>query len=169
MAANGLAPTHDLPAGHAVLSCSRCGGVWLPTTTRRAMIAAAVRGAEPAGTAGGVFRRQLPAGALAAKVVYRRCPECGGAMARRNFGGCSGVVIDECAHGSFFDAGELADVLEFVRTGGLGLAKAREEMERAREVRAASQGGGALGIDEGGGDVSNAFLRWALRLLGSVG
>jgi Zn-finger nucleic acid-binding protein len=44
-------------------------------------------------------------------------------MHRRNFARISGVIVDECRGcGTFFDAGELEDVLAFVRSGGLLLS-----------------------------------------------
>ncbi|MDF3069671.1 MAG: uncharacterized protein K0R38_5272 [Polyangiaceae bacterium] len=46
-------------------------------------------------------------------------------MNRKNFGGASGIVVDVCSlHGTFFDAGELPRVLDFVRRGGLAKANA---------------------------------------------
>jgi len=54
------------------------------------------------------------------EVVYRHCPECGGRMQRRNFGGRSGVVLDWCgSHGTWLDAHEMEDVAAFVMEGGL--------------------------------------------------
>ena len=55
-------------------------------------------------------------------------------MARKNFGRVSGIVLDECpAHGTFFDAGELADVVAFVKSGGLALSAKHEAREQAWE------------------------------------
>jgi Zn-finger nucleic acid-binding protein len=49
-----------------------------------------------------------------------RCPECAGRLDRMNFGRRSGILVDVCAeHGTWFDAGELEDVLVFVGTGGI--------------------------------------------------
>ncbi len=53
------------------------------------------------------------------EVVYRRCPTCLAHMARRNWGKASGVVIDQCPrHGSWFDHGELEQILTWIRAGG---------------------------------------------------
>src|SRR4029434_7276490 len=53
------------------------------------------------------------------KVVYVPCPECTMLMNRKNFANRSGVIVDVCtAHGGWFDRGELARVMEFVRSGG---------------------------------------------------
>jgi Zn-finger nucleic acid-binding protein len=126
--------------GHPVAACHGCGGVWLPLATQRAMIEAAAAAAERQGEASPsqVVRQQLPVGILAAAVVYRSCPACGKTMARKNFGGCSGVIVDECPCGTFFDAGELESVLAFVRSGGMQLAARRraDDERRRREASA---------------------------------
>jgi Zn-finger nucleic acid-binding protein len=62
---------------------------------------------------------------LSDRVRYRACPTCSQLMNRKNFGGSSGIVVDVCSlHGTFFDAGELPRVLDFVRRGGLAKANA---------------------------------------------
>jgi hypothetical protein len=56
-------------------------------------------------------------------------------MARKNFGGTSGVIVDTCRdHGVWFDAGELPRVLDFVEAGGLAEQRRRElaELNRRR-------------------------------------
>ena len=53
-------------------------------------------------------------------VAYRKCPVCSKFMNRRNFGGRSGVIMDECAeHGLWLDPGELKQIFEWVKAGGL--------------------------------------------------
>jgi Zn-finger nucleic acid-binding protein len=70
------------------------------------------------------------------RVRYRPCSVCRQMMNRKNFGGSSGVIVDVCAkHGTWFDAGELPQVLEFVKSGGLVRERAREQ-ERQRLARA---------------------------------
>jgi hypothetical protein len=60
-------------------------------------------------------------------------------MARMIFGQRSGVVVDVCrAHGTWFDAGELDAVLEFVRFGGL-----EHDVARASEPSLPVSGGAA--------------------------
>lgn len=93
--------------------------------------------------------RAVPTGALllrgnplAEPVRYRPCPTCDHLMNRKNFGGTSGIVVDVCAlHGTFFDAGELPRVLEFVRRGGL--VKAQQVIQNVpTKSRDASMFGG---------------------------
>ncbi|MBC8069139.1 MAG: zf-TFIIB domain-containing protein [Deltaproteobacteria bacterium] len=133
----GLAPTQARPSGYPIAACRGCGGVWLPVATRTALVDDAATTAAARGdvVATEVVRRQLPTGALAQAIVYRRCPDCRQRMQRKNFGGCSGVLVDECRCGSYFDAGELEDVLAFVRSGGLQLSRRRADEERTRQLR----------------------------------
>jgi len=66
--------------------------------------------------------------------MYLPCPVCHVVMNRRLFATGTGVIIDVCrAHGTFFDAGELPLVIEFVMNGGLERAE-RKEIERLREA-----------------------------------
>lgn len=88
----------------------------------------------------------LPRGnPLSDPVRYRACPVCHQLMNRKNFGGGSGIVVDVCSlHGTFFDAGELPRVLDFVKRGGLAKAKAALQ----REPVAPTALGGALSLPE---------------------
>jgi Zn-finger nucleic acid-binding protein len=140
MAQWGLAPSARRPDGFAVHGCRHCGGAWVDAATLRAVLEAAATTApmEGHGTGQhGVHRRTMAPGTVNRPVVYRKCPACAQTMTRRNFARVSGVIVDACArHGTFFDPGELEDVLAFVRSGGLALAKRREDEERASLQRA---------------------------------
>lgn len=171
MAAWRLQPTSRQPLGYAVHGCRRCGGVWADRATLEAMLDSAAQQGAGDGRAPGVHRREL---SMQAKVVYRSCSLCRATMARRNFARISGVIVDECRiHGTFFDAGELEDVLAFVRSGGLLLARRRETEELTREARRAeAQTPHALMRDvdsppietlAGELDLGVAFVRWAGR------
>lgn len=66
----------------------------------------------------------------------RDCPICEQRMARRNYARLSGVILDHChLHGVYFDAGELAQILAFVRSGGLAVDKARRAKATRKEQR----------------------------------
>jgi Zn-finger nucleic acid-binding protein len=55
-----------------------------------------------------------------ARIAYRKCPVCSGAMQRKNFAGHSGVVVDWCgSHGTWLDTHEMEDIAAFVLEGGL--------------------------------------------------
>ena len=130
-----LQPTPAQPRGHAVHGCRRCGGVWIDRDTLDVMIETAATQGAGDGRAAGVKRREL---SVRNKVVYRACAVCQQPMHRRNFAQISGVIVDECRqHGTFFDAGELEDVLAFVRSGGLLLSRRRQNDALEREKRRA--------------------------------
>ena len=129
--------------GVALRECTGCGGVWLdePTFQRlcsdeeRQTVVLARAAATPRATA-----------AVAGRVRYLACPSCTKLMNRVNFARVSGVVIDSCrTHGVWFDADELRRVVEFVRTGGLDLARERERQALAEERRLQSMRQGMAG------------------------
>lgn len=172
-----LQPTPSRPQGWAVHGCRRCGGVWVDRDTLDTMLASAAQQGSGDGRAPDVKRRQL---SMTGAVVYRPCSVCGTTMNRRNFARISGVIVDDCReHGTFFDAGELEDVLAFVRSGGMLLARERknDELERERrraELATMSQARSPLMSDVdamtglGSGDflepdLGLAFVRWAGR------
>lgn len=75
-------------------------------------------------------------------VKYRPCVACGKLMNRLNFGRLSGTIVDVCkGHGTFLDAGELHQIVTFIRHGGLDRARQRqidemkEEAERLRALQ----------------------------------
>lgn len=70
------------------------------------------------------------------EVRYLKCPRCSMQMNRSVFGRSSGVIVDLCkADGVWFDAGELASVLEFIEAGGLERALEKERAEQEAELR----------------------------------
>jgi Zn-finger nucleic acid-binding protein len=84
--------------GVAAAACGRCGGVWLDRATLDAL---ARDGGHQAGAA------------LQDQEGARRCPVCGALMARTEFGRGLGLVVDVCGeHGTWFDAGELRQVMQ---------------------------------------------------------
>jgi Zn-finger nucleic acid-binding protein len=103
-------------------ACERCGGQLVSHGLLRALLESReILGSAVPSVADAP--RQNP---LEAPVRYRPCPACRQMMNRKNFGSTSGIIVDICAsHGSFFDAGELPRVLEFVRRGGLLRAQAQ--------------------------------------------
>ncbi len=118
----GVPMTPRSLAGLWVDECPMCLGLWTPgdimdrivARVRERRKATADRGPEIAGRA---RRAQWQAG-----VAYRKCPECGVAMQRKNFGHRSGVVVDWCgSHGTWLDANEMEDIASFILAGGLEL------------------------------------------------
>jgi Zn-finger nucleic acid-binding protein len=113
--------------------CGRCGGVWAETAAFERICADGEEQAAVLGAA--VPAPRAPHGAPGVEPVrYLPCPECGALMNRVNFARCSGVVVDVCrAHGSWFDRDELRRIVEFVRAGGLSVARGREALRLEEE------------------------------------
>ena len=66
--------------------------------------------------------------------MYLKCPMCHVVMNRKQFAAGSGVIIDVCkTHGTFFDVGELPQIIEFVMQGGLEKAE-KIQIQRLREA-----------------------------------
>ena len=84
-------------------------------------------------------------------------------MTRRNYARRSGVIIDFCAqHGVWFDADELARILQWVRSGRLTEVKQEEfadaaRQERLKAIERNSQLDGPFTRDLHGGDAVSAF------------
>jgi len=123
-----------------LLECAACDGVWVDADVFERLCA------EQDAQAALLGRFKPRTGApVAAPVRYRPCVRCGRMMNRVNFGRISGTVIDVCrGHGAFLDAGELHDIVSFIRQGGLERARTRrldeirdaEQRLRDRELRA---------------------------------
>jgi Zn-finger nucleic acid-binding protein len=120
-----------IKVGHAILcECEKCEGFWVDTFSFQTICTDREQQAAILGTA--VI---LPPPEFSTKVRYVKCPECQDLMARVNFAGCSGVVIDVCRqHGSWFDAKELQRIVQFIRAGGMDLAR-QKQIEQLREER----------------------------------
>jgi Zn-finger nucleic acid-binding protein len=94
-------------------------------------------------------RQPVKAEPMRNRPMYVRCPICSTLMNRRLFALGLGVVVDVCrGHGTFFDRGELPEIIDFVMKGGLDIARSKElEAERARlrseasALRTADSGG----------------------------
>lgn len=128
-------PLHAFQASAGeLLACEQCGGQMVAHPLLRALVEQreALGQAVPSP---GAIPRGNP---LAERVRYRACPSCSQLMNRKNFGGASGIVVDVCSlHGTFFDAGELPRVLDFVKRGGLAKANAALAAQAPVSQRAA--------------------------------
>jgi Zn-finger nucleic acid-binding protein len=119
------------PTG-SLLNCRKFGGQFV----EHALLRSLLERQEQVGQAFPNAPYQRPSKPQMERVQYRPCSVCEQRMNRKNFGGASGVIVDVCArHGTWFDAGELTQVLAFVRSGGLVRERAREQ-ERLRQARA---------------------------------
>jgi Zn-finger nucleic acid-binding protein len=120
-----------------VLECASCLGLWLNTQSFEQICAdreqhAAVLGAASLAN----VDRTVPQ----TKINYVPCPECLQLMNRANFARCSGVIIDLCKqHGIWFDRDELSRIVEFIRSGGLEMSRAKEKRSLEEERRKLQQ------------------------------
>jgi Zn-finger nucleic acid-binding protein len=117
--------------GAEIGECGTCAGIWLDEATFQAVVSDRSRDSVvPQGGASDARPRPVSP----APVRYRRCPDCGKTMNRVNFARTSGVILDACrGHGTWCDADELRRVVEFVRAGGMDVARRRELEQLALE------------------------------------
>jgi len=121
--------------------------------------------------------RRLPVTADPEKISYAPCPQCGQLMNRVNFARCSGVIVDVCkAHGIWFDRDELSGIVEFIRGGGLDVARQKErraiEFERQQlrteqMIAASRESGSILSYSDeerlGGISATSSLLKFLLE------
>lgn len=119
-------PLETTLIGEAFLDeCPSCHGLWVDaasfekiTTSREHQAVVLTLGDATPRAA----EAEAPGG-----VRYIPCPSCARLMNRLNFAHCSGVIVDLCKeHGVWFDRDELRRIVEFIRDGGLELARKRE-------------------------------------------
>jgi Zn-finger nucleic acid-binding protein len=99
--------------------CVRCGGLFVAHPTLAKIVEDRERsGALPVPDARPFEFAKKPLADV--DVRYVKCPLCHQQMNRANFGKRSGVVVDVCKqHGTWFDAGELTQAVEWIASGGL--------------------------------------------------
>ena len=131
--------------------CEQCSGLWVDASALEEICADREQQAAILGTASAAPSHPVNTTGTD-KVRYVPCPQCSQLMNRINFARCSGVVVDVCkGHGTWFDAEELRQIVEFIRAGGLEAARARSKQEIEEERRqlrneqlAAARGTGPL-------------------------
>jgi Zn-finger nucleic acid-binding protein len=131
-----------------VLECAKCLGLWLTTKSFERICADKEQQSAVLGNASlqGIDRTVHPT-----KVNYVPCPECSQLMNRANFARCSGVIIDLCKqHGIWFDRDELSRIVEFIRSGGLEMSRAKEKMALQEERRQLAQAQVTLDMQRSG-------------------
>ena len=110
--------------------CQRCGGLWADVETFESVCAER----EKQSAVLGFSAKREAAAAPPVKISYVPCPDCKQLMNRSNFARASGVIIDTCKkHGVWFDAEELPRIIEFIRKGGIEIARQRERNEIEQE------------------------------------
>jgi Zn-finger nucleic acid-binding protein len=123
--------------------CARCEGIWADTASLQQICADKEQQTAMLGNAA-----PLPDGDNPETTIrYLPCPVCNKLMNRVNFAHCSHVIVDVCReHGTWFDKDELRRIVEFIRAGGMEMARAEEiaQLEqKQRELRARQISGGA--------------------------
>jgi Zn-finger nucleic acid-binding protein len=100
--------------------CPSCQGLWAPGDVMDRLVERVRDQLEKNGPPASFRAHATRHAAWQGEVQYRRCPECGGAMQRKNFGRRSGVIVDWCgSHGTWLDPHEMEDIAAFVLEGGL--------------------------------------------------
>ena len=143
-------------------ACSHCDGLWMGSAQFEAVCAERERQSAVLGFIRG--RPKHPQ--QLTKINYVPCPQCGALMNRSNFARASGVIVDICKrHGVWFDADELTTIIEFIRKGGMEIARQRElnaivsEREKLRdEQHRASRGKSVFG-SRAEDDDARSFIR----------
>jgi Zn-finger nucleic acid-binding protein len=103
-----------------------CLGLWAPGDVMDRLVERARERHEQEGPPAAEPAHRERRSTWQEQVSYRRCPECGGTMQRRNFGHRSGVIVDWCgSHGTWLDPHEMEDIAAFVLEGGLETALAK--------------------------------------------
>ncbi|HET9623508.1 MAG TPA: zf-TFIIB domain-containing protein [Kofleriaceae bacterium] len=159
--------------------CAACLGVFLDhVAIKRVVVDRAQARAEA--LLGALPRVEIRAAPGAGQKMYLPCPVCHVVMNRRLFATGAGVIIDVCrTHGTFFDAGELPMIIEFVMNGGLEKAhrrdlerlreQAQRELAQARDAardahRVHGEAGGAWGVSLSGPLASRALVDFLAHL-----
>ncbi len=120
-----------LVADIVIDECGQCLGLFLDQTAIKRVIFDRAQSRADA-LLGAIPKHEVSMTRPADK-MYVKCPICAQIMNRKLFAAGTGVIVDVCrAHGTYFDAGELPVIIEFVMQGGLEEAQ-RKDLERMRD------------------------------------
>jgi len=120
-----------------LFECETCEGLWADKVSLEQICADRERQAAVLGMPGDINRDES---VQLEQVRYVPCPVCQKLMNRVNFARCSHVIVDVCReHGTWFDKDELRRIVEFIRSGGMDLARQKEldEIEERRRALSA--------------------------------
>lgn len=121
----------------ALDECPGCIGVFLDKIAIERLLAdrQQARAESVVGVYRGTPRAPDSAGKPGGK-LYVKCPECSTIMNRKLFARGAAVIVDVCrGHGTWFDAGELPAVVDFVMNGGLEAAEKKEIADQREAAR----------------------------------
>lgn len=122
----------------SVLECDACAGLWLDAEIFKHLARQAQDVRVPSVARGAQLSNRPQPDPPPQRSGYCPCPMCGQFMNRRNYGfrrgrGGSGIVIEYCkSHGIWFNCGELAAILTWLRTDGTVDELGRPELESGR-------------------------------------
>jgi Zn-finger nucleic acid-binding protein len=139
--------------------CPQCEGIWADAASLEQICQDREKQAAVLGMAAPL--PTPPQGQIERNIRYLPCPVCKKLMNRVNFAHCSHVVVDVCnPHGTWFDKDELRRIVEFIRSGGLDAARARElkDLEDKRRQLKNDQIAGAW--DSHPDDSSSNYRDW---------
>jgi Zn-finger nucleic acid-binding protein len=145
-ASTSVCPRCETPLGIrevgdvALHECGRCLGVFIDATAIERMLTdrQQARAEAVLGIYKSADRRPEPR-AAGPKKLYIKCPTCRTIMNRKQFARGANTIVDVCrGHGTWFDAGELPAIVEFVMNGGLERAE-RTALEEARQAAKQAQ------------------------------
>jgi Zn-finger nucleic acid-binding protein len=148
----------------SLLECARCDGAWIDAKAFEALCADGEAQAV-------VLHRYADRGEVTRTAVkYRRCVRCGKMMNRVNFGRLSGTIVDVCrGHGTYLDAGELHQIVTFIRGGGMERARQRQldelktEQQRLQALETRARAREAMQSPSSGWD-DHSFLHFLTQL-----
>jgi Zn-finger nucleic acid-binding protein len=153
--------------------CAQCGGLWIGAGA----FARVCSDREAQAVALAMAVPLPPPVAADEHVHYLQCPQCSRLMNRVNYAHRSRVIVDVCRpHGVWLDRDELRRIIEFIRAGGLDLAREaeKEDLQRERQRLEALQRIGNTGDQApssfgGGGSSLGDDLLWGIgQVLGGL-
>jgi Zn-finger nucleic acid-binding protein len=115
---------------HTIQQCPGCGGLWVDRRATERIFADHEEQEAVLEMNAGQEEAPQDSARLPKGRVYVPCPVCRKLMNRSSFASGSGIVIDWCKqHGTWFDRGELARIVSFIRSGGMKKAREWEKIK----------------------------------------
>lgn len=109
--------------------CPHCGGLWVNSAIFEQICS------DREAQAAAIGLNLPPPVQIDQAVFYIKCPQCHTMMNRMNYAHHSGIILDICRnHGIWLDRDELRKIIEFIRAGGLDVAR-RTELEQLERKR----------------------------------
>ena len=147
-----------------LLECDACDGIWVDADMFEALCA------DQESQTAIIHRFEQRPTPATERVRYRPCPRCRKMMNRVNFARLSGTIVDVCkGHGTFLDPGELHRIVQFIRSGGLERARARQLDELREQERKLRDAEARAARDRGKNEAhrgADGWSRWTFMIGG---